>query len=311
MNKELKEFMQRRFPAGSRIKIDHILEQDDIETEKLIGRTFIVNSVEDNGLKCTEENGSDIMIQPEKCAFYKLDQPPVLAYSCGEEPAELTNVRQMAEFIVNNGLNGDISMYSKDTGEFVLSTMGIFLDRIADMEFRSELLTILVPLQQQYPFGMPEEESESIEKEIDDNSNGEKKTFDYNGTEVYFEIGYYFSDPTAIALAMFTKDDEEYGTLTVNLRDYSDLGPNQAFIDTNNMLYAEKFLESLNGAKRVEHNGVPVTARSGFCEYPLYEFDESFLADIDPSGYTKYIQKLERTNMNEDTDECMEMGGLS
>ena len=68
-----------------------------------------------------------------------------------EEPAELTDVRQIAEFIVNNGPYCDVIMYKKDTGDFVLSTNGIFLDHIADMDYSSELLTILVPLQKKYP----------------------------------------------------------------------------------------------------------------------------------------------------------------
>lgn len=163
MNNDLKQFMGKTFPTGTKIKIDRAANDD------IVGKTYIVDRIDDNGLYCSTESGNVVLIDPDESTFYKLDQPPIVAYGCDDEPAKLTDVRQISEFIINNGLYGDITMYKKDTGEFVLSTMGIFIDQIADMDFRNELLTILVPLQQQFPFGM-----------LDEQDNGETEATEWN-----------------------------------------------------------------------------------------------------------------------------------
>lgn len=58
---------------------------------------------------------------------------------------------------------------------------------------------------------------------------------------------------------------EPYSDLTVGL-DY--LMPGFAFVDTNNLECAEEFIKKY-------HLGKPTgtVRRSGFCQYPLYEFD--------------------------------------
>ena len=286
MDYRLKDFMEKRFPAGNTIRIDHPFDDEDEALKMLVGKDFLIESIEDDGLHCTDANGNSTVIDPEKYAFYKLNQPPILAYGCDDEPAELTDVRQIAEFIINNGNHCDISMYTKDTDEYVLNTMGIYLDHIADMDFRDELLTILVPLQQQYPFGMPKKQEEA-----ETASDAERKIVEYNGTKVYFEISDYYYDPSVMALSLFSAaDNEPYATLSVNLPEHDPLKPNQTFIDTNNCFGAEAFLESLDGAKKVTVNGIPVTGRSGYCTYPLYEFDEKLLCELDAAGYKEHLE---------------------
>ena len=301
MNNELKIFMQERFPAGNKIRIDHTFDDEDEAAKELEGKEYTIGSIDDDGLHCTDKNGSTIVIDPEKHAFYKLDQPPILAYGHDDEPAELTDVRQIAEYIVNNGIYGDISMYEKDSGDFVLNTMGSFIDRMADMDFRSELLTILVPLQHKYPFGMPQDTDEA---------ENNKKIVEYNSTKVYFEIANYCSDPTIMALSLFSaEDDELYTTLSVNLPKHDEIRVNQTFIDTNNNPGAEDFLRSLSGARQVTENGIPVTAQSGYCIYPLYEFDEELLRELDERGYEEYLNSC--SQFEQDTEaEDIGMGGM-
>ena len=86
-----------------------------------------------------------------------------------------------------------------------------------------------------------------------------------------------------------------------------ELDGNQTFIDTNNMPNAVEFLESIKGVEPVTENGVPVTAKSGFCEYPLFEFSEELLADMDLKGYMEHIHNYDRalTDMTKE----MTMGG--
>ena len=63
-----------------------------------------------------------------------------------------------------------------------------------------------------------------------------------------------------------------FATITVNLcasEDYSFMEKNQAYVDTNNCPWAEEFLQDNGIAKPVEG----IYGLSGFCTYPLYEFD--------------------------------------
>ena len=63
-----------------------------------------------------------------------------------EEEKELHSVQEVAEFIYRNGMLGDVTILTEDGIPFI-TTFGIFLNRIADMEYREELLKVLVPMQ--------------------------------------------------------------------------------------------------------------------------------------------------------------------
>lgn len=68
--------------------------------------------------------------------------------------------------------------------------------------------------------------------------------------------------------------DMPFATLTVNLGD-KNLKPNQAYVDTNNTHDLITLLEKVGVAERTDYCRV-----SGFCLYPLYEFDEKWLESI-------------------------------
>lgn len=55
-------------------------------------------------------------------------------------------MKEVAEFIYTEGLKGDVLITTSDGMPFI-STFGIFLNRIADMDYRDALLKELVPLQ--------------------------------------------------------------------------------------------------------------------------------------------------------------------
>lgn len=62
-----------------------------------------------------------------------------------------------------------------------------------------------------------------------------------------------------------------------------------AFIDTNNCPCIETALAETGLAKPYLVAGViPVFERSGYCVYPLYQFDEEKLKALDPEGCQKY-----------------------
>lgn len=59
---------------------------------------------------------------------------------------KLHSMQEVANFICIHGQYGDLSVTTADGNPF-LSTFGIYIDRIADMEYREELLKILIPMQ--------------------------------------------------------------------------------------------------------------------------------------------------------------------
>ena len=59
---------------------------------------------------------------------------------------ELFSVQEVAEFICEEGKHSDVSIY-QENGALLLNTFGLFLNKITDMEYREELLKVLIPLQ--------------------------------------------------------------------------------------------------------------------------------------------------------------------
>lgn len=84
----------------------------------------------------------------------------------------------------------------------------------------------------------------------------------------------YRSPQTLAVLALTVEDDEvveEFAVLTVNLDCYSGMNnqnDRRAFVDSNNCPWALEFLAENGIAKPVG-----ILQQSGFCLYPLYEWD--------------------------------------
>jgi len=89
-----------------------------------------------------------------------------------------------------------------------------------------------------------------------------------------------------LALQLIHTDDDGYlepfGFITKNL---SNVDKFQAFLDVNNMPGIEVFVQKYK-------LGVPkgTMASSGYCMYPLYEFDEAVLRSYDNYGVDKYLK---------------------
>lgn len=58
----------------------------------------------------------------------------------------LQNIQEVANFICTHGQYSDLLITEKD-GAFFLNTFGIYIDRIADMDYREELLKVLITMQ--------------------------------------------------------------------------------------------------------------------------------------------------------------------
>lgn len=61
---------------------------------------------------------------------------------------ELHNTKETAEFICEGGEYGDVSI-TDEKGIILLTTFGIYIDKILDLEYREELLKELEPLQKE------------------------------------------------------------------------------------------------------------------------------------------------------------------
>ena len=90
--------------------------------------------------------------------------------------------------------------------------------------------------------------------------------------EVYLVTGNYANNDS-LAIQLFEKDGSPFATITVNL-DNALQNDEYAFLDTNNCPWAEDFVIK-NGLG--EFTGF--LGASGFCSYPLYQFDKVKLAN--------------------------------
>ena len=90
-----------------------------------------------------------------------------------------------------------------------------------------------------------------------------------------YEMRYVVNNAIAVQL-MDADDFAPFAMLTVNLPDDEDTrelcGDNAQFVDTNNCPWAIEFLEENEIAKPTGFCGF-----SGFCVYPLYQFDTNKL----------------------------------
>lgn len=104
-------------------------------------------------------------------------------------------------------------------------------------------------------------------------------------------ISHYTNEPFCMALNIYNDIDGPITTVTVNLG--HDVGNNsimlwnQAFIDVNNNPNILEWIEENSLAEPVIRFGEQVIACSGFCEYPLYVFNEDKLKEFDESGWAQ------------------------
>lgn len=75
-----------------------------------------------------------------------------------------------------------------------------------------------------------------------------------------------------LAVIAFEDDGEQYGVLTVNI---DILMPGFATLDTNNFPNAEEIAKSLGAVPTGQY------LNSGFCQYPLYDFNSVELEELE------------------------------
>ena len=78
-----------------------------------------------------------------------------------------------------------------------------------------------------------------------------------------------YADNGHIAVSIFSLTDGPFANVTVNLPETRQFPYNYGFVDTNNFPEVEDLIYELGIGKVTQYR-----ACSGFCIYPLYEFDE-------------------------------------
>ena len=71
--------------------------------------------------------------------------PVLIGHSAGVSK-KLYDLTEVADFICEYGVYGEVSI-EIPSGSLLLTTYGIYLDRVADMEYREKLLEVLEPKQ--------------------------------------------------------------------------------------------------------------------------------------------------------------------
>lgn len=80
----------------------------------------------------------------------------------------LHNIKEVANFICTHGKYDDITITQADGTPF-LDTFGIYINKIADMEYREELLKVLILMQHEVESECFEDEESEVDEENIDN----------------------------------------------------------------------------------------------------------------------------------------------
>ena len=82
------------------------------------------------------------------------------------------------------------------------------------------------------------------------------------------------------------EETEQYAVLTVSFGEFISV-KNSAYIDTNNCYFAQQILEQ--GVAQ----DTGLSKSSGFCQYPLWQFNEDFLREIGGANYEEYVRQFD------------------
>ena len=90
------------------------------------------------------------------------DKYPLLLGFSSQGITELHGINEVAQFLCTKGLGEDLTIRTPDKA-FFMNTIGMYIDRIVDKEYRAELLQVLIPMQHE-----AERIAFDYEEEVDD-----------------------------------------------------------------------------------------------------------------------------------------------
>lgn len=128
--------------------------------------------------------------------------------------------------------------------------------------------------------------------------NPERKSINVDGQNLYLKINNYSKGKLAMCLALEKEDGAPFTTISKCFgnfyRDETFIPNGSTFIDTNNCSEStlQPVFEALDAHPRTVF-GSPYTIQSGFCEYPIYDFNPKKLEEYDPEGFKAYQKSYE------------------
>lgn len=117
----------------------------------------------------------------------------------------------------------------------------------------------------------------------------------YNNQEFDVSVKSYMNAPLAMCVQLNDHETKEpYATLTVCLgnyqSEYSFVQHGCSFIDVNNLPFAQDLLEKTGLAEPYTKFGSVVEMQSGWVSYPVYQFNQDMLKELDPKGFEQYTK---------------------
>lgn len=142
---------------------------------------------------------------------------------------------------------------------------------------------------------MAKQNGKAVEKKeaAASNKKDARKAIKIDGKDYYLRINNYANGKLAMSLDLETADGDQYATLSKCFgnfyRDETFVPNCSTFIDTNNCSESllKPVFEALDAKPRTVF-GSPYTIQSGFCEYPIYDFNPEKLKEYDPKGFAAY-----------------------
>ncbi len=151
-NKTIVDMLREMYPKGMRVQLDMM---DDDPYPIPSGTKGTVQGVDDAGqIMMKWDNGRTLSLIWDKDWFHKIEMEgesvaqryPLLFGSAIDGNRRLHNIQEVAEFICKHGQYGDVRITTNDGFE-LLDTYGIYINKISDMEYREELLKVLISMQ--------------------------------------------------------------------------------------------------------------------------------------------------------------------
>ena len=131
---------KERFLETAKLYSNHVRDTVEATLDEMESRWYDASHTVTEAEKMVADYNSGTLLAPATEAH-----PKLIGYSPNGTFA-LQSVQEVAEFICREGKCSDLTIRT-ESGEFFLSTFGTFLDRIADMDYRRNLLDVLVPMQ--------------------------------------------------------------------------------------------------------------------------------------------------------------------
>lgn len=141
---------------------------------------------------------------------------------------------------------------------------------------------------------MAKQGGKSVTKEpVAEKKSANRKAIQIDGKDYYLQINNYEHGKLAMSLDLVDEHGAQAHTLSKCFgnfyRDETFVPNCSTFIDTNNCSrdVLQPVFEALDARPRTVF-GSPYTIQSGFCEYPIYDFNPEKLKEYDPEGFAAY-----------------------